>query len=371
MTQKRINGDDSDSSPSQTPRKQSRLTLFTNSPSSSPTFNNGTCNGSGSSSLTNGLVTNLGYAKSNASNPQLWLQDLANFASSLASASTPAPTSLAPGAGGGSTSFYSISDVWIPPKAEEIDIGTRFINPLLGLLDSPRNGFTTNGTGLATINGNGNTNGFDEATSDATSRSETSTPQQKNSFCATNSSSAAPGHPATMFTSTKCQMCDISFESPNELQIHFQSEHISIRDGSYFSCPNSNCGKVYPSKDSLKTHLLGHYRPGTTQTANFMTPSSAVISINDQDEFAPVINQSAMSPSDLLSNGGAASPAVTNRKSSKTAHTAPKHSPGAPEETHTISGVIIKQEPSSTIGIKKEVSMGFRWETFFRGGTSK
>jgi uncharacterized Zn-finger protein len=238
---------------------------------------------------------------------------------------------------------YSISDVWIPPKAEDIDIGTRFIHPLLQLFET-KNGSLKSETFQSSNNNNlSNAGGNDEATSDATSRSETSTPQQKNSFSLNNTIiSIQP----SVLNSTKCQICDTSYDSPNDLQIHFQSEHISIRDGSYFSCPNNNCDKVYPSKESLKTHLQMHYRPGAV-----MIPSQPPT--NDQDDFAPPTNQSSMSPSDLLSNGGAASPAGINRKSSKTAHTAPKHSPGAPEETHTISGIGIKIEPSIN-GMKNE-----------------
>uniref|UniRef100_A0AC35FVR0 C2H2-type domain-containing protein n=1 Tax=Panagrolaimus sp. PS1159 TaxID=55785 RepID=A0AC35FVR0_9BILA len=319
---KRNNFDEFSTSAQTTPRKQSRIISSSSarSPTISPTF------------YGSGITPPIGITnKATATTTKLSQSDINNLLT------------------------YSISDVWVPPKAEDIDIGTRFINPILQLqlIESP----TTSGFNQQPSTSN-NT-GFDETTSDATSRSETSTPQQKHSICIVNNNNnnnnnnataTTPIIQSTILNSTKCQICDSTFDSPNELQIHFQSEHISIRDGSYFGCPNSSCEKVYPSKESLKKHLLMHYRPGS-----FIAPPPSFNNNNDQDEFAPPTNSSAISPSDLLNNGGAISPpGGMNRKSSKTAHTAPKRSPGAPEETHTISGIGIKPEQNSIIGIKNE-----------------
>uniref|UniRef100_A0AC34GZF0 C2H2-type domain-containing protein n=1 Tax=Panagrolaimus sp. ES5 TaxID=591445 RepID=A0AC34GZF0_9BILA len=232
------------SATSQTPRKQSRIIISSSSSSvaarsstNSPTLyghSNGTT-----------ATSSIGIAASNNNKSKLsQLPDINNLHT------------------------YSISDVWIPPKAEDIDIGTRFINPILQLLESPTRNGSFNSSAQSSTSTN---NGFDETASDATSRSETSTPQQKSSFCIINNNNnnnnttttTTPIIQSTILNSTKCQICDSTFDSPNELQIHFQSEHISIRDGSYFGCPNNNCEKVYPSKESLKKHLLMHYRPGS------------------------------------------------------------------------------------------------------------
>ncbi|KAE9551933.1 hypothetical protein FO519_004862 [Halicephalobus sp. NKZ332] len=220
-----------------------------------------------------------------------------------------------------SSQRYSISDIWIPPKAEDVEgSGTRASSTM----ERPVNSNPTDGN-----------------LSDATSRSETSTPQQKPSFNINTPLGITPLGVAI----TKCQLCDDEFETPSELQVHFQSEHICMRDGSYFQCPNSTCEKVYPSKEALRIHLLAHYRSGA-----FIESPVA----DREDEFAPPTNQSAVSPEEVLSNGGAASPAGLGRKNSRTAHTAPKHSPGAPEESHTLIG--IKVEPSINVNnVKNDI----------------
>lgn len=227
---------------------------------------------------------------------------------------------------------YSVSDVWIPPKAEDLESsGTRASS----VADRPVNSNPTDGN-----------------LSDATSRSETSTPQQRQSFSLNTPRVITPLGVAI----TKCQLCEDEFETPSELQVHFQSEHICMRDGSYFQCPNATCEKVYPSKEALRSHLLAHYRSGA-----FIESPAA----DREDEFAPPTNQSAVSPEEVLSNGGAASPAGLSRKNSKTAHTAPKHSPGAPEESHTLIG--IKVEPSTNA--KNDIEVGlFRVIHSFNGG---
>lgn len=89
-----------------------------------------------------------------------------------------------------------------------------------------------------------------EETSESTGYSQSSTPVQKTEKYSTS---------ATPTLCTRCQMCEISFETAVELQIHFQVEHVIMREGQGFRCPQKHCNKIFPNRFSLKKHIGVHF----------------------------------------------------------------------------------------------------------------
>lgn len=122
-----------------------------------------------------------------------------------------------------------------------------------------------------------------EETSESTGRSESSTPVQRSQM---NGVSASPMPFATKFVLLfsvlyitqfffsqclflrmtenffRCSLCEITYESPADLQVHFHCDHISMRDGKDFKCPRKNCDKIYPNRDSLRQHIIAHFFGG-------------------------------------------------------------------------------------------------------------
>ncbi|GMT32275.1 hypothetical protein PFISCL1PPCAC_23572, partial [Pristionchus fissidentatus] len=71
------------------------------------------------------------------------------------------------------------------------------------------------------------------------------------------------GHSSTAVTPpalTRCGVCEMNFENPMDHQIHAMTDHIVMRDGHDFACPRPNCDKVYPDRETLRTHILAHFR---------------------------------------------------------------------------------------------------------------
>ncbi|GMR32125.1 hypothetical protein PMAYCL1PPCAC_02320, partial [Pristionchus mayeri] len=71
------------------------------------------------------------------------------------------------------------------------------------------------------------------------------------------------GHSSTAVTPpalTRCGVCEMNFENPMDHQIHVMTDHVVMRDGHDFACPRPNCEKVYPNKESLRMHILAHFR---------------------------------------------------------------------------------------------------------------
>lgn len=87
-----------------------------------------------------------------------------------------------------------------------------------------------------------------EEMSESTGRSESSTPIQKNEK-----------YSIATTINTRCQICEISFETSAELQIHFQIEHVIMREGQGLRCPQKHCNKIFPNRFSLKKHIGVHF----------------------------------------------------------------------------------------------------------------
>lgn len=104
-----------------------------------------------------------------------------------------------------------------------------------------------------------------EDTSESTGRSESSTPIQKiekyNMFGAATLLATTTTTNAILTTNNfmSCQICEITFESPSELQVHFQVDHVVMRDGQNFRCPQKFCNKIFPNRFSLKKHIEMHF----------------------------------------------------------------------------------------------------------------
>ncbi|KAI1724486.1 transcription factor HIVEP3 [Ditylenchus destructor] len=247
------------------------------------------------------LVTNYALVDSSASSP---LHSLANIAVAAANG-FPAPSQH------GKT---LVANVWIPPRYDHIieSHDRRVITPetnsvVMGnmtklLLDA------------AAISENVMSNRSAEETSESTGRSESSTPVQRSQI---NGIAASP-----MPFATRCSLCEITFETPADLQVHFHADHVVMRDGKDFKCPRKNCDKIYPNRDSLRQHIIAHFFGGGA------TPTM------DSAREEPI----AESPSGTSLHDLEASPSH-HRKSHQqvmpAAPSAPNQSPGAPEETHT------------------------------------
>lgn len=83
-------------------------------------------------------------------------------------------------------------------------------------------------------------------------RSESSTPIQRCSLSRFSPMSGSIG-------STRCQLCDMNFDTPTELSVHFHSYHIVMRHGQNFKCPRKNCEKICLSRESLRVHVSTHF----------------------------------------------------------------------------------------------------------------
>ncbi|KAI6173238.1 Transcription factor HIVEP3 [Aphelenchoides besseyi] len=158
-----------------------------------------------------------------------------------------------------------------------------------------------------------------EEMSESTGRSESSTPVHRNGISGGHVlSSGLPtnGTVSPTSTITRCQLCDIEYQSSGEFEIHMFADHVTMRDGKDFRCPKRNCDKVYPNRVSLRAHLHAHFYGG-----------GATPTVDVRDE----ITTFGFSPSpDSVSMH-------RNSKSSTANGIVPHHSPGIPEPTHTVT----------------------------------
>ncbi|CAJ0933822.1 unnamed protein product, partial [Mesorhabditis belari] len=129
------------------------------------------------------------------------------------------------------------ANVWVPPKADS--------------LERPR---VPDAWSKASTPGDCSTEPGSSRSDDMDSmRSSSSTPVHR----------ISNGHiPSPLMGPGKCALCDITFETHVELQVHMHADHISMRDGKDFRCPKKHCDKVYPSRDSLRQHIQTHYQRG-------------------------------------------------------------------------------------------------------------
>ncbi|KAI6222994.1 Transcription factor HIVEP3 [Aphelenchoides fujianensis] len=159
-----------------------------------------------------------------------------------------------------------------------------------------------------------------EEMSESTGRSESSTPVQRCSIGATGgqtpSGGLTNGAASPIPTATKCQLCDVNFESPPELQVHMFADHTTMRDGKDFRCPRRNCDKIYPNRVSLRAHLHAHFFGG-----------GATPTVDGRDELGGFGTSPSPDPP----------PSHRNARAANSNGLVPNHSPGAPEATQTVA----------------------------------
>ncbi|VDM45272.1 unnamed protein product, partial [Toxocara canis] len=199
------------------------------------------------------------------------------------------------------------ANIWIPPKPDPpVQSDRRSVDIALA------NRFAADS---AALSDNGSSVRSDEANSEGAGRSESSTPTQR----PLNGASSSPVLPA----STRCNLCDVNYETSFDLQVHLHADHVVLRDGKDFRCPKKHCDKVYPNRENLRLHIAAHYHGGNA------TPTS-----EGRDE----VEGALMVLSDV--NGDTAVALhrkLTGSNSSQRANSAPNHSPDVPEESHTLT----------------------------------
>ncbi|EJD75353.1 zinc finger protein [Loa loa] len=194
------------------------------------------------------------------------------------------------------------ANVWMPPKLDVNSTSDRRSVDIFGrsTVDS------------AALSDNGSSVRSDEANSEGAGRSESSTPTQR-VLAATAPSPVLPA-------STRCNLCEVNYESSFDLQVHLHADHVMLRDGKDFCCPKKQCDKVYPSRENLRQHIAAHYHGG----ANAPLPDS-----RDEIESAIVVLSDASDTSVVLHRK------LTNSTPGQHMNSVPNHSPNAPEESHT------------------------------------
>ncbi|VDM95973.1 unnamed protein product [Thelazia callipaeda] len=216
------------------------------------------------------------------------------------------------------------ANIWIPPKLDtnsasllSVMADRRSVDIVSRLAVDPAN-----------LSDNGSSARSDEANSEGAGRSESSTPTQR-ILAGTAPSPLLP-------VSTRCNLCEINYESSFELQVHLHADHVVLRDGKDFCCPKKHCDKVYPTRDSLRQHIAAHY-----------LLSGAVTPLPDsRDEIEGAIT--------VLSDASTDANAALHRKLTglalgQHANSAPNHSPNAPEESHTTLPKTIPPASSTLI----------------------
>lgn len=178
----------------------------------------------------------------------------------------------------------------------------------------------------------------EEIMSESTGRSESSTPVQRQNNCH-NTNVVSPVSVNTFWyvliilivpTQSFSALCDTNFDSPSTLQVHYNAEHISFRDGNNFRCPRHGCGKIFPNKTSLGNHITTHF-PGGGATPTIDNPAVLV--------FQPEVDSTNITK--------------VNANTRNSIQLVPNHSPGVPEPTHTESS------DSSNVG-KQKVTTNIR-----------
>uniref|UniRef100_A0A0N5AB99 C2H2-type domain-containing protein n=1 Tax=Syphacia muris TaxID=451379 RepID=A0A0N5AB99_9BILA len=199
------------------------------------------------------------------------------------------------------TSKACSANVWIPPKAElplvldrqSIDI----VVPVKPVADS------------SALSDNSSSIRSDEGNSDGAARSESSTPTLR---------PLTGTAPSPLDTSTRCNFCDVTYDTPFDLQVHLHADHISILDGKDFLCPKKHCGKLYPNRDNLRLHIAAHYRDAANLNCENREDGDVPLTVISDSDSAGLHRR------------------LVGTNSSQHANSAPNHSPGVPEESHTV-----------------------------------
>uniref|UniRef100_A0A158Q711 C2H2-type domain-containing protein n=1 Tax=Elaeophora elaphi TaxID=1147741 RepID=A0A158Q711_9BILA len=208
------------------------------------------------------------------------------------------------------------ANVWIPPKLDVNSIEFQLFCAYSHLsLTSDRRSVDLTGrpaVDSSALSDNGSSVRSDEGNSEGAGRSESSTPTQR-VLAGTAPSPLLP-------TSTRCNLCEVIYESSFDLQVHLHADHVMLRDGKDFCCPKKQCDKVYPSRENLRQHIAAHYHGGATAPL----PDS-----RDEIESAIMVLSDASDTSVVLHRK------LTNSTPGQHANSVPNHSPNAPEESHT------------------------------------
>uniref|UniRef100_A0A915PUS8 C2H2-type domain-containing protein n=1 Tax=Setaria digitata TaxID=48799 RepID=A0A915PUS8_9BILA len=191
------------------------------------------------------------------------------------------------------------ANVWMPPKLDTSDRRS-FDVICRPTIDS------------AALSDNGSSVRSDEANSEGAGRSESSTPTQR----VLAGTAPSPLLPA----STRCNLCEVNYESSFDLQVHLHADHVMLRDGKDFCCPKKQCDKVYPSRENLRQHIAAHYHGGAAAPLPDSRDEieSAIMVLSDATDTAVVLHRK-----------------LTSSTPGQHANSVPNHSPNAPEESHT------------------------------------
>ncbi|VDK89218.1 unnamed protein product, partial [Litomosoides sigmodontis] len=179
----------------------------------------------------------------------------------------------------------------------------------------------------AALSDNGSSVRSDEANSEGAGRSESSTPTQRVL------AGAAPS--PLLPTSTRCNLCEVNYESSFDLQVHLHADHVMLRDGKDFCCPKKQCDKVYPSRENLRQHIAAHYH-------GCATASSLPDNRDEIESGATVLSDASDAPVVLHRK-------LTNSASGQHANSVPNHSPNAPEGSHTVCSRTLTSNSSTLI----------------------
>ena len=63
-------------------------------------------------------------------------------------------------------------------------------------------------------------------------------------------------------TTTHCTLCDQTYATIADYQLHQYADHATLRDGKDYRCPRRRCDKLYPNRMSLRAHLRTHFFGG-------------------------------------------------------------------------------------------------------------
>ncbi|KAK6111711.1 Zinc finger C2H2 type family protein [Brugia pahangi] len=193
------------------------------------------------------------------------------------------------------------ANVWMPPKLDVNSTSDRRSADIISrsTVDS------------AALSDNGSSVRSDEANSEGAGRSESSTPTQR----VLAGTAPSPLLPA----STRCNLCEVNYESSFDLQVHLHADHVMLRDGKDFCCPKKQCDKVYPSRENLRQHIAAHYH------------GSVITSLSDsRDE----IESAVMVLSDVSDTSIVLHRKPTNLTHGQHMHSLPNHNPNVLEESH-------------------------------------
>uniref|UniRef100_A0A1I8EPX2 C2H2-type domain-containing protein n=1 Tax=Wuchereria bancrofti TaxID=6293 RepID=A0A1I8EPX2_WUCBA len=196
------------------------------------------------------------------------------------------------------------ANVWMSPKLDVNSTSDRRSVDIIGrsTVDS------------AALSDNGSSVRSEEANSEGAGLSESSTPTQR----VLAGTAPSPLLPASI----RCSLCEVTYESSFDLQVHLHADHVMLRDGKDFCCPKKQCDKVYPSRENLRKHIAAHYHGGVIAPL----PDS-----RDEIESALMVLSNA---SDASDTSIVLHRKLTNPTPGQHMHSIPNHNPNVPEESH-------------------------------------